>query len=203
MNKEIKAGASVSRIQNMFTEIFVAHFLGWSQTQHDMIAPKGRGPTRTLQLDFKSGPSPVQIPVSLVSAVTNPDAQKSVSRNLSAHAEEAMDQIWEMVARTNGQSNLIYIAFGSQGSNFFSGESYQKIIDYAAAVKGAIVLFTLPRNAPAEWLNLTKKPTSCAPKHEHGKDGGPLGRELAYWERGPVLGSSSQCQRTSVSVRCI
>ena len=64
-----------------------------------------------------------------------------------------------------GASKLIYIAFGSQGSRSLSGESYQKIIDRASAVKDAVVLFVLPRNAPDEWLKLTtnnQEPTVVA-----------------------------------------
>ena len=158
ITKATEAAEAVAKgtARNKFTAIFVAHFLGWSHASHPAIIPEpGRvGPTRMLELKStrpEAGRPKELIPVSLVSRVSeNPGHGFLCHASLSAVAQEVSPQIRQIrdVMSRTGRHRLIYISFGSQGNNVDSGESYQKIINQASAVKNAVVLFDLPKSAP-------------------------------------------------------
>ena len=92
--------------------------------------------------------------------------------SLSAPAQKVfqflVQQVVGVMNRT-GRHKLIYISFGSQGSNVVPEEACQEIIDQASAVKDAVVLFDLPQNAPERLRQLVatgeedQEPSSSLP----------------------------------------
>ena len=208
--------------RNLFTAIFVAHFLGWS-SQTKLLSSRlevseesarlaggllpTNGPTRTLDLTKEM--RNLKIPVSLVSTVVSalPDGSSSLA------AEKAIAQIF---SRMRGEMKLVYIAFGSQGSPpAFGPATYKKIIAQASAVKNAVVFFVLPRNAPAEWLRRTGEEkdagipalpdnvvlSAWAPQREIFALTAESRIEVAFWTHGGV-GSLSDAVAHTVPVAC-